>query len=347
MAAENKVLLCGAIEKMERDKTESEIPNRINVWLYVMRRPQIAYGNRGGYNQFSRIQVMVTEESMIRYFLEQHICVGDFLEIFGVYCSYGEKNTFICEWCGKENEYIQTITYVHPLSLSLLEVKPKKVETVWLTDMETKGTPEEIRELLNERKASKGIIKAIKDPGLDIDGYHKIEILVQETLTKEEETEWFEKMQETSNRVFMLGKLCMEPRFNPFNRRGRVCLYQLVTHRKVFVEEDDPNAKYDYPWIISLGEQAESDRDSLKKGSFVYIDGSIQSRQDFEVTKVCETEGCGYGLVIRESAMEVVPYSVEYISDWNKPPEEEPEASSLQICETDDEGEDDDQWGES
>ena len=86
-------------------------------------------------------------------------------------------------------------------------------------------------------------------------------------------------------------------------------------NRAVFLEQDGVGVRADYPWIKSVGQQAEQDHMALHKGSLVWIDGSIQARKDVVIEKICET--CGEVARIKRRVMEIVPYHVEYCRDCN------------------------------
>ena len=47
-------------------------------------------------------------------------------------------------------------------------------------------------------------------------------------------------------------------------------------------------AKADYPWVKSLGEQAQKDSEALRMGSLVLVDGSIQAKNSFFVKRKCD-----------------------------------------------------------
>ena len=134
------------------------------------------------------------------------------------------------------------------------------------------------------------------------------------------------KRDQISNRIALIGHLCQDPIF--YNEGFRVCSYQLGINRLIHVKEDAPEIRTDYPWIRSLGDQAEKDASTLKKGSLVYIVGSLQARNiyrnGFNVEVKCEE--CGAMNAIVGDTMEIVPYHVEYMENVTLPePEKEAE----------------------
>ena len=49
-------------------------------------------------------------------------------------------------------------------------------------------------------------------------------------------------------------------------------------NRKFRIQTDPPEIKTDYPWVKSYGENAKEDKNRLRVGSEVYIDGCLQAR---------------------------------------------------------------------
>lgn len=323
MAIENKVLLNGKIEKIKykQDKSIGEIVI-IGIELLVMRRSKIAAGNRKGQNQYDVVLIRIRDKEHIQEFLEKHPAKGDMMQVYGVLCSVKNPRKYRCSVCGAENKYEGTLTYVYPLSLRIFEINSKRFEVIWLTKLERAGDKDEVIELLNRRKTIPGRIISVKDLGIGEDGFYKMQIIAQEETGEKEVIHWLEQNNEISNHVFIMGNLCFDPIYNPIENGGRVCSYQLGINRKVYIEEDDPGINADYPWIKSLGDQADSDKEALSEGSMVFIDGSIQARSDFVVKKVCEN--CGSERKVQGSAMEIIPYYVEYLRDCKLPPKEEP-----------------------
>ena len=91
-----------------------------------------------------------------------------------------------------------------------------------------------------------------------------------------------------------------------------VTTYQLAIRRKFRIKKDT-DIRTDFPWVKSYGAIAENDAKSLRKGSYVFIDGRIQVRQ---LKRIQECESCGKVYEWTDSATEIVPYSVEYLRDY-------------------------------
>jgi len=115
---------------------------------------------------------------------------------------------------------------------------------------------------------------------------------------------------EISNQCIVAGNLCNDPQF--YRHQTGLCQtqYQIALNRKFRVKEDPPETKTDFPWIKSQGENAESDAKFLMKGSSVLVEGYIQTRK-IEQTTICEE--CGEAYSWNDQAMEIVPYSTEYL----------------------------------
>ena len=311
MAIQNQIILNGQISKI-RKIYENKETVQIMISLFVIRRPQIADGNKRGEVKTNNVQIITKDKKIIEYLVSKKAAKGDMLEVSGVYCTLRAKKHFICPNCNKENVYEGTISFVHPICVRLSELTPKHTEIVSLTEAERHMQKKYILSILNERKSLDGNIIDVKDLGFK-NGLYQIRISVHEEPSEETVRKWLLWMAEISNRIFLIGNLCNDPSYNPIENGGRVCTYQLGINRKVFIRDDDPSVRADFPWIKSLGAQADMDYEALRKGSLVYIDGSIQAREGFVVQKTCEY--CGSLCSKKDSSMEIVPYSVEYLKN--------------------------------
>lgn len=60
----------------------------------------------------------------------------------------------------------------------------------------------------------------------------------------------------------------------------------------------------------SFGEQANQDAIHLQEGATIYVSGAIQTR---EVARTTVCANCGEEYIWKDTASEIVPYSVEYL----------------------------------
>lgn len=121
---------------------------------------------------------------------------------------------------------------------------------------------------------------------------------------------------EISNIVMVIGTLCRDPEtyINEFNRTS--VQYQIAVNRKYRIREDAPEVRTDYPWVKTYSSTAFLDSQYIKTGSSIYINGCLQTR-DIQRKTVCEN--CGTEYVWLDTAMEIIPYSIEYLSGCELP----------------------------
>ena len=124
---------------------------------------------------------------------------------------------------------------------------------------------------------------------------------------------YLNSVREISNQVFMFGNLTRDPKKVKVKNGPIVTQYPLAVHRKFTIKEDLPSVDVDFPWIKVYGQNAVSDRERLKKGATVFIDGLIQTRS---INKKTVCEHCGQRYEWKDRALEVVPYETEYISGY-------------------------------
>lgn len=117
---------------------------------------------------------------------------------------------------------------------------------------------------------------------------------------------------EVSNMVTVIAPLCRDPQLYITENGTCVTTYQLAIRRKFKIKKDT-DMRTDFPWVKSYGQIAENDAKSLKKGSYVFIDGRLQVRQ---LKRIQECENCGETYEWTDSATEIVPYAVEYLRDF-------------------------------
>ena len=131
-------------------------------------------------------------------------------------------------------------------------------------------------------------------------------------LSSEEGNKLMRTNAEISNRITVIGKVCTAPELFITDKNQRIVNYQLDIQRKYRIKEDDENNKHDFPFVKSYGAIADNDYLAIKKGSYVFVDGAIQTR---DYIRNMECQNCHETFEFRETATEIVPYSTEYLMD--------------------------------
>ncbi len=133
-------------------------------------------------------------------------------------------------------------------------------------------------------------------------------------MTDEEVQKFLGKNAELSNYAACFGTLVREPRYAPdygvTNRRETNI--QVALNRKRMIVEDGPDKRTDYPYIRAFGKIAEETAKVLHTGSEIYVEGAVETRK-VEIEKNCPF--CEKDFIVQTSAVEIVPYTIEYISD--------------------------------
>lgn len=125
--------------------------------------------------------------------------------------------------------------------------------------------------------------------------------------------DWLVDNKEISNQVYAIGNLTRDPKKISPKSNLIVTQYPIAIGRKYHFQQDPPEIKTDYPWVKAYGENAVSDRERLKIGSEIYVDGCIQARNVMR-HHVCES--CGQAYDWRDRAMEIVPFETEYLNSY-------------------------------
>lgn len=142
-------------------------------------------------------------------------------------------------------------------------------------------------------------------------------------LSPEDGLRLLKERNEISNMIVCIGTLCREPEFfekDDFGKKRSNIQYQLAVNRKYRIREDSTSVRTDYPWVKCFGAQALEDKDCLHMGSSIYINGALQTR---EVVRTTVCEKCGASYEWKDTATEIIPYSVEYLADCNLPEPQE------------------------
>ena len=146
-----------------------------------------------------------------------------------------------------------------------------------------------------------------------------IYLSVRETnLTQEEGLTLLKKRVEISNSATLIGTLSREVETYTSEKGLTTTQYQLAVNRKYRLRDDAAENRTDFPWVKSYGEIGDDDAKFLHMGSVVLVDGMIQTR---ELTRKTICEHCGAEYHWKDNALEIVPYSVEYLQNFISPEE--------------------------
>ncbi len=131
--------------------------------------------------------------------------------------------------------------------------------------------------------------------------------------TKDEAVKDIIKSREVSNLAYLHGYLIKDPTYFKTKHETIVTQYQIGADRKLRIRTDSPDIRTDWPYIKSYGDQAIEDKMRLRQGSEIYLDGVVQARTVHRKTK-CRC--CGQIYEWEDQTMELVPYAVEYITNY-------------------------------
>lgn len=137
--------------------------------------------------------------------------------------------------------------------------------------------------------------------------------LRETNVSDEKRIELLKKRCEISNQATLVGTLCREPAGYVTDKGLHITTYQLAVNRKFRIKEDPAEIRTDFPWVKSYGHNAEDDIAHLKKGAYILVDGYIQTRE-IKRTHVCEK--CGNEFNWKDNALEIVPYTTEFLRNF-------------------------------
>lgn len=131
---------------------------------------------------------------------------------------------------------------------------------------------------------------------------------------------------EISNTCTIIGSLCQDPVFYEHAEDEDSCMtqYQIASARRYHIQDGHEDEKTDFPWVKTIKKQARDDMEHLHKGSSVFINGAIQSR---EITKKITCPICGTTFEKKDLAYEIFPYSVEYLMNCTFTPKDEEDST--------------------
>lgn len=131
----------------------------------------------------------------------------------------------------------------------------------------------------------------------------------EESLSEDDAMNLLRDRCEVSNLINIIGYVIRDPEtYQDEEKHQQNTQYQIAANRLIHLDGEIT----DYPIIKSYGKQAAEDAQRLKKGSMIYVSGSLQTRE-FEKKIQCENCGCEY--LVRDTTMEIAPYHVEYLAN--------------------------------
>lgn len=140
---------------------------------------------------------------------------------------------------------------------------------------------------------------------------------------------------ELSNHALFMGYVCVEPTKGYASDIANT-KYVIGIKRKYRIRGNNPEIeakeRTDYLNVKTFGIQAEKDEARLDVGSRVYLDGAIQTRWGYAVTKHCDCCGEDFTYTGMHTT-EILPYSVEYLD--KKITDEEIKGNNSKIEESD------------
>lgn len=123
---------------------------------------------------------------------------------------------------------------------------------------------------------------------------------------------------EISNQVMVFGTVLRDPRLVTTAAKKQFVKYPLAMNRKFYIRSDDPSIRTDYPWVVAYGEQGRDDAAYIHFQSEVLVDGVLQGRKAHrKSTCAC----CNNVYAWDENRTEIVPYAVEYLTNFRTPEE--------------------------
>lgn len=141
-------------------------------------------------------------------------------------------------------------------------------------------------------------------------------IFIQKLFTAKDDSEslkYLNSIREISNQVYIAGNLTRDPKKIKVKNGPTVTQYPLAVKRNYTIKEDPPSLDVDFPWVKVYGQNAYTDRERLKLGSTVDIDGIIQTRS---INRKLICAECNQRYEYKERTLEIVPYETDYVRNY-------------------------------
>lgn len=279
MARENSISLRGLLEG--RPKITTNQNGKYALVTVKVVRPDRPVGDGISYVASTHVRIMTQDSDIIDEMSTWE--KWDIVEIKGVLSSKKISKVSYCPHCKKENHAYGSLVYVVPTFA------------------------EKVTSMVNDQEGLQYLIKK----------------------------------REVSNIAKMFGTLWSSPKMLSTFSGIVFTQFQLAVNRKLRIKEDDPFVKTDFPWVKTYGDVARVARNRLIRGSEVYIDGCLQSR-DIPRTSWCgqardangdymryqngnpviekdadgNDVGCGQEYIWNDRTLEIVPFSIEMVSNF-------------------------------
>lgn len=282
MAIENKVILSGQISSLKSKTVEDLIQRKkFKSWRMRVRvyRKQLPDFDEEGKKLVRDNIAVYFRDAMMSWELEtKNFKRHDMIEIYGMLTSTPGRWTCKCTQCGAVFKADRIITGVRPLFFRKME----PLSEYDMSDM-TYDEEDEYEDMDFEEHSSEESKDEEEKAQKELDRKY---FLAGKSLT--------EKRLELSNRIRIIGNLTANPNIFVSNKGISICTYQVAVSRSIYVPEDPEIIDTDFLWIRSIGNNADKDYEKLKKGSLVYVEGSLQSKFDYEQLITCPNCGNEY-----------------------------------------------------
>lgn len=130
---------------------------------------------------------------------------------------------------------------------------------------------------------------------------------------------------EISNNLYVLGTVVSDVEYYE-DEKQRYAQYCIKLGRKFWIKTDPADLREDHPHVKSYGILGIRDKEYLKQGSHIFINGSVSTRS-YKRHKDCDH--CGEDFEFDDSTMEINSYSNEYVDE--KPRMEDDEEDDIPV----------------
>lgn len=281
----------------------------------VVEAPGRLINQKTGHPDYTDINIYSKDQTLIQYFNDNNICKNDLLEVWGRLIVLDQADTAKCQNCNWKNIIYTSIYNIIPSVVMMHEIHPKCTERILLSteDIATKRTPEQWKQLVNERKISTYPLVKISFPPAQNNQYSII-ACSQLPPQKDEILAEYRRVNEVGNRILISGNVLELP-----EKKHSSCTYQIDTQKKTILY--GATGQPGHPTIRTFGRQAALDQKVLENNTRIFVDGYIHTKKE-----ECRCQMCSSYLMDIEAGKEInksiqvseiYAYHVEYISGIN------------------------------